>query len=94
MVICIHRREFIVTFGGMAAAWPLASYAQQPERMRRIGVLNVFAETDEEVQSWDAAFRKRLDELGWSMVATSMWTIAGAPAASSARRCSRRNWSV
>jgi putative tryptophan/tyrosine transport system substrate-binding protein len=65
MVICIRRREFIVTFGGMAAGWPLASYAQQPQRMRRIGVLNVFAETDAEVQSWDAAFRKRLDELGW-----------------------------
>jgi putative tryptophan/tyrosine transport system substrate-binding protein len=65
MAICIRRREFIVTFGGMAAAWPLASYAQQPERMRRIGVLNGLVETDAEVQSWDAAFRKRLDELGW-----------------------------
>jgi putative ABC transport system substrate-binding protein len=33
--------------------------------MRRLGVLSSLAETDTEAQAWDAAFRKRLVELGW-----------------------------
>jgi putative tryptophan/tyrosine transport system substrate-binding protein len=61
----MRRRDFITLVGGVAVGWPLAAHAQQPERVRRIGVLNGFAETDAEIQSWDAAFRQRLDELGW-----------------------------
>jgi putative tryptophan/tyrosine transport system substrate-binding protein len=61
----MRRREFITLLGGAAAAWPLAARAQQSEKTRRIGVLYAFAETDPEGQAWDAAFRKRLDELGW-----------------------------
>src|ERR1700688_1285805 len=61
----MRRRDFISLAGGTAVAWPLVAHAQQPERMRRLGVLSSLAETDTEAQAWDAAFRKRLVELGW-----------------------------
>jgi len=60
----VKRREVLALFG-VAAAWPLAALAQQSGRMRHIGVLSSLAETDAEAQAWDAAFRKRLVELGW-----------------------------
>jgi putative tryptophan/tyrosine transport system substrate-binding protein len=53
-------------FGGAAAAWPFAARAQQGERVRRIGVLMGFAESDPTAQSWVAAFRDALAKLGWS----------------------------
>ena len=61
----MRRREFITLLGG-AAAWPLAARAQQPERMRRIGVLMAFAENDPEVQANITAFRQALQKLGWT----------------------------
>src|SRR5262252_2642904 len=59
----MRRREFITLLGG-AAACPLAARAQQPERMRRIGVLMGAAETAWS-RGWFTAFSRRLDELGW-----------------------------
>jgi putative tryptophan/tyrosine transport system substrate-binding protein len=61
----MRRREFISFLGG-AAAWPLAARAQQSERMRRIGVLMAFAESDREGQALVAAFREGLQKLGWA----------------------------
>jgi putative ABC transport system substrate-binding protein len=62
----VRRREFIAALGGMAAAWPLAARAQQPERMRRVGVLMSASETDPEYRAYVAAFREGLQKLGWT----------------------------
>src|ERR1700687_4615527 len=58
------RRRFIILLGG-AAAWPLAARAQQPERMRRIGVLMGTAEDDQQTRPFLQAFKRGLQELGW-----------------------------
>jgi ABC-type uncharacterized transport system substrate-binding protein len=60
-----RRRQFITLLGG-AVAWPLAARAQQPDRMRRMGVLMGFAESDRERQAMVAAFREELQKLGWA----------------------------
>jgi ABC-type uncharacterized transport system substrate-binding protein len=60
----MRRREFITLLGG-AAAWPLAARAQQPERMRRVGVLMGYAESDAAAQTQVAALRQELRKLGW-----------------------------
>jgi putative tryptophan/tyrosine transport system substrate-binding protein len=61
----VQRREFITLLGGVAA-WPIAARAQQPDRMRLIGVLMAYAESDSTAQSWLAAFRAALAKLGWT----------------------------
>jgi putative ABC transport system substrate-binding protein len=62
---CMKRREFIRLLGGAAATWPLAARAQQPERMRRIGVLLSTAADDPESSARTASFLKGLQQLGW-----------------------------
>jgi len=62
----VKRRDFITLLGGAAVAWPLAAKAQQPERMRRIGVLMSFAEDDQESKLGLAAFVQELRRLGWA----------------------------
>jgi putative tryptophan/tyrosine transport system substrate-binding protein len=62
----LKRREFVTLLGGVAAAWPLAARAQQPERMRRIGVLINLAADDPEGQAREAAFLQGLQQLGWT----------------------------
>jgi putative tryptophan/tyrosine transport system substrate-binding protein len=64
----MKRREFITLLGGAAAAWPLAARAQQPGRVRRIGVLMGFAESDPEGQRYIKAFLQGLQERGWAPV--------------------------
>jgi putative ABC transport system substrate-binding protein len=61
----MQRREFITLLGGAVAAWPLMSRAQQPERVRRIGVLYSLAEDDPESVLRRAAFERAIKELGW-----------------------------
>ena len=62
----MRRREFIALLGSTAIAWPLAARAQQPDRMRRIGVLMTLAGDDAEGQTRIAAFLLGLQQLGWT----------------------------
>jgi putative tryptophan/tyrosine transport system substrate-binding protein len=62
----MQRREFITLLGGAAAGWPLVARAQQPDRMRRIGVLMGLGANDTESQSDVAALKQGLQELGWT----------------------------
>jgi len=60
------RRRDIITLVGAAAAWPLVARAQQPERVRRIGVLMNRAADNPDGQARLAAFQQTLQQLGWS----------------------------
>jgi putative ABC transport system substrate-binding protein len=62
----MRRRDFVALLGG-AAAWPLAARAQQPEQMRRIGVLTNLVADDPEAQARVGAFLQGLQELGWAV---------------------------
>jgi len=62
----IRRREFLGILGG-AAAWPVASKAQQVERVRRVGVFTILASDDPEGQGRTAVFEQTLQELGWTV---------------------------
>jgi putative tryptophan/tyrosine transport system substrate-binding protein len=59
----MRRREFIA---GLAAAWPVAALAQQPDRIRRVGCLYAFAGNDPTAQARVAVFREGLAQLGWT----------------------------
>ena len=59
----MRRRAFLGVLGAAAASWPLGAHAQ--ERVRRIGVLTAYTESDSESQARVAAFREGLQKLGW-----------------------------
>jgi putative ABC transport system substrate-binding protein len=61
----LRRRHFIAGIGA-SAAWPMVALAQQPGRLRRIGVLMSWDESDPEIKTFLSAFMQGLAELGWS----------------------------
>jgi putative ABC transport system substrate-binding protein len=63
----MRRREFITLVGGSAVVWPLAGRAQQPERVRGIGVLMSVPQSDPEAKAWLGAFSEGLQQLGWTV---------------------------
>jgi putative ABC transport system substrate-binding protein len=65
MTVTIRRRKLLAALGGGAAAWPLAAWAQQPERMRRIGALMYLSADDPDSPAYVVAFARGLQDLGW-----------------------------
>ena len=63
----LRRREFISLLSSATAAWPLTGRAQQPARVRRIGVLIVLDENDPHAQGRVTAFQQGLEILGWTI---------------------------
>ena len=61
----MRRRDFIKVIAGSATSWPLATLAQQGERVRRIGVLMDRGADDPEARGFVGAFSQGLGELGW-----------------------------
>src|SRR3984893_3287667 len=61
----MRRRQFIAGLGGVAA-WPIAAWAQQPDRMRRGGGMMAFDENDPEAKAYLSGFTQGLAELGWT----------------------------
>jgi putative ABC transport system substrate-binding protein len=62
----VRRREFITILSGVAVGWPLAASAQQPDRVRRLGVMvSGPTEADAEGQARVAALKLGLLERGW-----------------------------
>jgi ABC-type uncharacterized transport system substrate-binding protein len=62
----MRRREFITLLGGAAVAWPVVARAQQPERIRRIGLLMPLPVDDPQSQRRATAFLQGLQKLGWT----------------------------
>jgi len=63
----IYRRSFLTLLGGAAAAWPAVAWAQQGERVRRVGVLLPAVADDLVFQAWFGAFLQQLALLGWTI---------------------------
>src|SRR5436309_6602147 len=66
MASYLGRRKFLATLGGAAAAWPLAAGAQQPGRVRRVGILMPYPKGDSEHEARVRAFKQELAKLGWT----------------------------
>jgi putative ABC transport system substrate-binding protein len=91
----MKRREFIAGLGS-AAAWPVVAWSQQqqPERMRRIGVLMPDDENDPEGKLRYFAFTQTLADLGWTGGRNVRMDLRWGALTSTEYECSRRSWSA
>ena len=89
----MRRREFITLIGGAAAAWPFAARAQQPERMRRIGILLPATADDAEFQAWVGSFLQTLQQSGWTIGRNVQIDTRWATGMQPPFADTRRNWS-
>ena len=62
----MRRREFSMLLAGAVFGWPLAARAQQPARVRRVGILLPYAKGDTEHEAYVRAFKQELEKLGWA----------------------------
>jgi putative ABC transport system substrate-binding protein len=62
----MRRREFLSILGG-TAVWPVASKAQQAERVRLVGILTILGPDDPEGQARTKVFEQTLQQLGWTV---------------------------
>jgi putative ABC transport system substrate-binding protein len=65
MAINTARRKFIAALGGVVVAWPLTAGAQQPGRVRRVGLLMNNKPTDSVYQLYYTELTQTLQKLGW-----------------------------
>jgi hypothetical protein len=89
----LRRREFIALLGA-AVACPLATHAQQADRVRRIGVLMPFDENDPAAKPSVSAFIQALAGLGWTDSRNVRMDLRWAAVTSIGYERSRRSWSA
>jgi putative ABC transport system substrate-binding protein len=75
----MRRRDFVKGIAGSAIGWPLAVRAQQAERVRRIGVLMGYPDSEPEGQAYVVAFAQALQQLGWAQGSNLRIEIRWAP---------------
>lgn len=63
----MRRRDFIILAGSAGAVWSRAARAQPAERVRRVGWLDLFPESDPLAQARVEAFRQVIEESGWTV---------------------------
>jgi putative tryptophan/tyrosine transport system substrate-binding protein len=71
----MRRRDFITLVGGGVAAWPLGAHAQQPDRVRRIGVLMAQPAADPVAEAYLSRFTQAPHEMGWTAGSTAQTDV-------------------